>query len=66
LLTLGHLAGLTWNYRNNIGSAVIIDRKNGPVSDAEYYVYDQEGRRVRKVGEFLEQGGNQVRIEEKI
>ena len=66
LLALDHLQGLTWNYRNHLSSATIIQRGAGQVPDAEYYVYDQDGQRVRKVGEFLEQGGSKVRIEEKI
>ncbi|NEQ64449.1 MAG: hypothetical protein F6K21_02905 [Symploca sp. SIO2D2] len=39
-----------WNYRDNIASATIIERKCGE-NDAEYYVYDSSGSRIRKVTE---------------
>ncbi|PTM12169.1 MAG: hypothetical protein DA408_11650 [Bacteroidetes bacterium] len=66
LLALDHLQGLTWNYRNALSSATIIRRDANQLADAEYYVYDGDGKRVRKVGEFLEHGGANIRIEEKI
>ncbi|NER46040.1 MAG: hypothetical protein F6J92_04995 [Symploca sp. SIO1A3] len=39
-----------WNYRDNIASATIIERECGE-NDAEYYVYDSSGSRIRKVTE---------------
>jgi RHS repeat-associated protein len=45
-----------WNYRNNIASVGIIERATGD-PDAEYYVYDSGGSRVRKVNESQANGG---------
>ena len=59
-----HLRQLNWNYRDNISSAVVVERP-GSTNDAEYYVYDASGKRVRKVSERLI-NGNQLEIEEKI
>lgn len=42
-------AKIIWNARNNIHTAIIVPRDTG--SDAEYYVYDGTGQRVRKVFE---------------
>ena len=62
---LSHLRAIHWNYRDNIARVDLIQRQNA-ISDSEYYVYDHEGQRIRKVAEFLENGGQQIRIEEKI
>ncbi|MFB2974897.1 RHS repeat-associated core domain-containing protein [Microseira sp. BLCC-F43] len=51
-----------WNYRNNIASVTIIERKDAD-SDAEYYVYDSSGSRVRKVTERYDKPGKVVQIE---
>lgn len=55
MITLEGTAGVTWNYRNNMQSATIIERPveadGDNFNDAEYYVYDGSGRRVRKVSE---------------
>jgi RHS repeat-associated protein len=48
--SLENLRNLTWNYRNNIASADVILR-DGSSSDSEYYVYDSNGTRIRKVSE---------------
>ncbi len=64
LTALEHLTEIQWNYRDNIASATVIKRE-GATDDAEYYVYDAAGNRVRKVKETLK-GGGQVEIEEKI
>ncbi|MDG5817070.1 hypothetical protein QA601_18375, partial [Chitinispirillales bacterium ANBcel5] len=45
---LEHIADISWNYRNNISKATIIERTGSP-DDAEYYVYDGSGNRVRKI-----------------
>ena len=63
MAALEHLAGIDWNYRNNICKATIISRPNS-VDDAEYYVYNSAGQRVRKVKEALVSGN--TLIEEKI
>lgn len=61
---LEHIEGISWNYRNNIASATIIERDSE--NDAEYYVYDNSGQRVRKVKETYNSDGNLLWIEEKI
>lgn len=53
---LEHLAGITWNYRNNIGSATMVSRSSE--DDIEYYVYDGGGSRARKVTETYDSLGN--------
>jgi len=64
-LYLAHIAGIYWNYRNNISRSVIIDRSAaGQEDDAEYYVYGGDGIRIRKVTERLVNG--QIEITEKI
>ncbi|NEQ05878.1 MAG: sugar-binding protein [Moorea sp. SIO4E2] len=54
-----------WNYRDNIANVTIIDRDDSN-NDAEYYVYDSSGRRVRKVTECYGSGGTMTHIEEVI
>lgn len=73
LLQLEHLASISWDYRNNIASATIVEREiedeEGNViniSDAEYYVYDATGQRTRKVKETYNTNGNLLWKEEKI
>jgi RHS repeat-associated protein len=65
LIELEHLRNIQWNYRDNIASVDLIQRENGP-SDSEYYVYDSEGNRVRKVFERYTNGGTVIEIEEKL
>ncbi|MEG4503821.1 SpvB/TcaC N-terminal domain-containing protein [Microcoleus sp. F6_B4] len=71
-----------WNYRGNIASVTIIERgadgstieeinpqsknQNPKLSDAEYYVYDSSGSRVRKVTERYSSNGEVAHIEETI
>ncbi len=50
MLTLDGTAGVTWNYRNNMASAISIHREE-KTDDAEYYIYDGAGQRVRKISE---------------
>ena len=50
-----HLRNVEWNHLNQLAKAVIIERSNAP-DDAEYYVYDQGGNRVKKVTERLVNG----------
>lgn len=56
MLTLEGTQGASWNYRNNMSAAVMIERE-GEMNDAEYYVYNLSGRRVRKVGEQKTKNG---------
>lgn len=49
-LYMPHLRGLSWNYRNHISKAVVVDRSaKGQPNDEEYYVYGGDGVRVRKI-----------------
>ncbi|MDR0307056.1 MAG: hypothetical protein LBI42_09510 [Chitinispirillales bacterium] len=63
MIKLEHLAGIDWNYNNNISKATVISRPSS-TDDAEYYVYNSAGERVRKVKETLVAGNTE--IEEKI
>lgn len=55
-LSTDALPALRWDYRNNLASADLLARDDGP-SDAEYYVYSAGGTRVRKVTERRVNGG---------
>ncbi|GFZ99433.1 hypothetical protein CYANOKiyG1_10910 [Okeania sp. KiyG1] len=59
------LREISWNYRDHIASVMIIDREDGE-PDAEYYVYDSSGSRIRKVTERYGSGGTMTHIEEVI
>lgn len=50
---LEHIEQLKWNYRNSLSSVILIGRVEGEEArnDAEYYVYDTHGKRVKKVVE---------------
>ncbi|MGD2084944.1 MAG: SpvB/TcaC N-terminal domain-containing protein [Candidatus Aminicenantes bacterium] len=61
---LDHLAAVHWNYRDQIGSVDIIERDSE--NDSEYYVYNGEGQRVRKVKETYNSSGELLQKEEKI
>src|SRR6185503_15234696 len=64
-ISMPHLRRIDWTYRNNLARAVIIDRSgSSQPDDAEYYVYDGSGLRVRKVAEKLVHGG--IEMTEKI
>jgi RHS repeat-associated protein len=61
---LPHIPTLDWNWQNGISRAVIVDRSAaGQPDDAEYYVYDGDGQRVRKVLERLVAAGQVERTE---
>ena len=50
MIKLEHLNQINWNYRNNISSSVLMHRPDDVTkNDAEYYVYDSDGTRVKKV-----------------
>ncbi len=61
---LDHIEEIKWDYRDNISSATVIKRSGEP-DDVEYYVYDSDGERVRKIFERY-RGNGIVEIEEKI
>ena len=58
MIGLPHLAALDWDYRNRLRRATVIDRSGaGEPDDAEHYVYDAAGRRIRKITERLTAAG---------
>ena len=61
LLYLEHLREIYWDYGNQLAAVDIIQRDNAP-NDSEYYVYDADQQRVRKVSERLVNG--QVEVDE--
>lgn len=61
----GLQGGIAWNYRDNIASATLMERADGP-NDVEYYVYNGTGDRIRKVTERYVNGGAVLDIEETI
>ncbi|MFN8397774.1 MAG: SpvB/TcaC N-terminal domain-containing protein [Bacteroidia bacterium] len=66
LKEMEHLRAIRWNGRNELIAAVKVARTAPEVSDAEYYVYDAGGQRIRKVSETLEQSGTRIRVDERI
>jgi RHS repeat-associated protein len=60
---LPHLRELVWSYRSQIARAVVVQRDGGP-DDAESYLHDADGLRVRKVAQRLVAG--QVETTEKL
>ena len=62
---LPHLAALDWNHNGAIKRAVMIDRSaSGQPDDAEYYVYDGNGVRRRRMTHRLVNGT--VEVTEKV
>jgi RHS repeat-associated protein len=58
---LAHLRAIDYSYRNAITRSVVIDRSgSGQPDDAEFYVYDGDGLRVRKVSQRLGSGGLEI------
>lgn len=64
ITSFGPIEGLNWDFRNNIQQAQVLIR-DGQDPDAEYYVYDSDNARVRKVWERMQQGGSLWEVEEK-
>lgn len=60
MTTLDGCQEAVWNYRNNMQAAIVKGRPD-KASDAEYYVYDGAGRRVRKVQEQKTTNGKAVK-----
>ncbi|MES2134271.1 MAG: SpvB/TcaC N-terminal domain-containing protein [Bacteroidota bacterium] len=56
---------LNWDYRNQLRSTGIIQRP-GEADDSDYYNYNSDGMRVRKVSERYANGGLVTEISEKI
>lgn len=54
---------LAWNYRDNLQQATMVTHADG-TQDAEYYVYDGAGQRVRKVYEQYGNSGTTVTVQE--
>ncbi len=46
---LEHVDTVEYNYRDNISKAIVIQRPVDIPDDAEYYIYDSSGNRVRKI-----------------
>jgi RHS repeat-associated protein len=65
MLALQNLQRLAWDYRNNISQADVIPRDEGN-SDSDYFVYDHQGNRARKVVERMARGGTITQIQETI
>lgn len=67
-ISLSHLRKIEWNYRNNISRTVIIDRSSeGNPNDEEFYVYDGNGLRIRKVTQrLLDVQSGQIELTDKI
>lgn len=65
MLDLDNAAGMQWSYRNTLSRIDTILRGDD-VSDSDYYVYDGDGNRIRKVTERYTNGGTTIEIEEKI
>lgn len=54
---------LAWNYRDNLQKATVVQHEDG-TEDAEFYVYDSTGQRVRKVHEYYGDQGKILYIKE--
>ncbi|KAA2238584.1 hypothetical protein F0L74_20385 [Chitinophaga agrisoli] len=74
VLQPGSTAQISWNYANYMAAVVNISRnvtnpqtgENMALDDAEYYQYDINGNRVRKITEQMANGGTQILYTEKI
>ncbi|MGC9503144.1 SpvB/TcaC N-terminal domain-containing protein [Baaleninema sp.] len=61
LVYLDSLPALVWDFGNQLAAVDVVQRNTG-TSDREYYVYDADGQRVRKIYERLVSG--QIEIDE--
>lgn len=64
-LEINNLVNLTFNCCENLVKAAIIERPD-ELDDCDYYVYDSNELRTRKVSERMSNGGAVTLIEEKI
>jgi len=63
-LTMGLYPHIGWAFRNFIQQVQVLQREAAN-PDAEYYTYDSDGARVRKVWERMQHGGSVWEVEEK-
>ncbi|NEJ83122.1 hypothetical protein GR268_42335, partial [Rhizobium leguminosarum] len=54
---------LAWDYRDNLQQAITLKHADGPYA-GEYYVYDGNGQRIRKISEQYGQGGATITFKE--
>ena len=64
-LPLTNTVTLGWDYRNNLSNTTLIQRP-GSIDDADYFDYDYQGRRIRKVVQRHAHGGAVTQLEETI
>ncbi|MCC5633838.1 DUF2431 domain-containing protein [Nostoc sphaeroides CHAB 2801] len=64
-LNLNSTVKLTWSCCETLSNVLLIERANKP-NDADYYTYDSNELRTRKVSERLVNGGAVIEKEEKI
>ena len=64
-LDINNPVSLSWNCCENLVSARIIERPDQP-DDSDYYTYDSEELRTRKVSERMANGGSVIQKEVKI
>ncbi|WP_440134763.1 SpvB/TcaC N-terminal domain-containing protein [Chitinophaga sancti] len=64
-LQINNTVSLSFNYREELVQAAIIERPQEQ-DDADYYQYDSNGSRIRKVSEYMAHGGSVTNISEKI
>jgi RHS repeat-associated protein len=65
-LAINNTVELSFNCCENLVKAAVIERPAPQMDDADYYVYDSEERRTRKVTEQSTNGVTTSRIEDKI
>src|SRR5579885_1811381 len=66
LLALDNLRRVEWNYENELKQVDLITRRDGLPSDSDYYVYDGDMQRVRKISERYANQGTIIEVRETI
>lgn len=64
-LEINNSVNLSYNCCENMVKAAVIERPDEP-DDSDYYLYDSDDRRMRKVSERMVNGGNSLQVEDKI
>ncbi len=64
-LDLNNSVSLSYNCCDNMVKAAIIERPDEP-DDSDYYLYDSNDSRTRKVSERMVNGGSSMQVEDKI
>lgn len=64
-LDINNCVNLSYNCCENMVKAAIIERPDEP-DDSDYYLYDGDDRRTRKVSERMVNSGNSLWVEDKI